>query len=243
MATLVYTFHVKIMSRLRRRIATGSSGIERFARAVHRGVTRFTLPFPRLLGWPLAAAIDLGGSALRWAFRVFVCEPVFKSRCRAVGRGVRTGSFLHWVDGRGELIVGDRTHFAGKSSFSFAARYADSPTLVVGEGTYVGHNCSFTVGLRVEIGRDCLIANDVQILDSPGHPLDPDRRLAGEPAPSAAVRPVKIGDNVWIGTGAVILPGVSIGDGSVIATHAVVTSDVPRRTLAAGVPARCIRRL
>ena len=69
------------------------------------------------------------------------------------------------------------------------------------------------------------------------HALDPDRRADMIPAP------VKIGNKVWIGANVTILPGVSIGEGAVLAAGAVVNKDVPARTIVAGVPARVIKSI
>src|SRR5205814_9956626 len=91
------------------------------------------------------------------------------------------------------------------------------------------------------IGRHCLIAAGVSIADYAGHPLDADARRRGLTSPLEAVRPVEIGDDVWIGSGAAILKGVSIGDRAVIGAHAVVTRDVPSDSVVAGNPARTVR--
>lgn len=69
------------------------------------------------------------------------------------------------------------------------------------------------------------------------HVMDPDHRADLIPAP------VRIGDKVWIGANVTILQGVTIGDGAVVAAGAVVTKDVPPRTIAAGVPAKIIKKL
>ena len=90
-------------------------------------------------------------------------------------------------------------------------------------------------GGGVEIGSDVLIATHVAIT-SETH--DPD---ASRFAESHLKSPVKIGDNVWIGAHAVILPGVTIGSGAVIAAGAVVRGDVPPRAIFGGVPAKLIR--
>jgi maltose O-acetyltransferase len=74
-------------------------------------------------------------------------------------------------------------------------------------------------------------------------PLDAERRRAGEPSPPESVRPVVIGNDVWIGTGAVILKGVTVGDRSVIAARAVVTRDVRPDAVVAGNPARVVKYL
>jgi maltose O-acetyltransferase len=67
--------------------------------------------------------------------------------------------------------------------------------------------------------------------------------LAGEPARYEDVRPITVGDNVWIGTGAIIFPGVTIGDNSVVSTGSVVMTDVPANVIVAGNPARKIATL
>lgn len=206
-------------------------------------VRNFSLPLPKLVSWPLLQLV-LGLRGLYYfVARVFFCEPLFKAYCKQYGRRLKTSVFLHWVQGRGDIIIGDDVLVDGKSSFAFAARYSKNPTLIIGNNTYIGHNCQFTVGKQVKIGSNCLLASEVHVLDSPGHSTDPTARLAGQPAMDDEVRPVTIGDNVWIGMRSTILPGVVIGDNSVVATGSIVTTSVPANTLVAGIPARQIRSL
>ena len=145
-----------------------------------------------------------------------MCEPLFKAYCTRYGRGVRTGTYIHWVQGKGRILLGDGVLVDGKCSFTFAARYSPDPTLEVGDHTVLSHDCSFAVGRRITIGRHCLIANGVWMADTNGHPTDPADRLAGLPAPAEKVRPITVGDNVWIGSRCLILPGTTIGEGSVV---------------------------
>jgi acetyltransferase-like isoleucine patch superfamily enzyme len=156
---------------------------------------------------------------------------------------VRTGVFFHWVQGRGNLILGDHVVVDGKCSFAFATRFSAKPTLRIGDYTGIGPQCSFAVGKEISIGRHCRIATEVMIFDSPGHPGDPAARLAGLPTEPEEVRPVFIEDNVWIGRRAIIMPGVTIGHGSVVASGAVVMANVPPNTLVAGNPARQVRKV
>lgn len=91
---------------------------------------------------------------------------------------------------------------------------------------------------EIRIGDNVLLAPNVQIYAA-HHPLSPAERWSGRELAS----PITIGNNVWIGGGAIVLPGVSIGDNSVIGAGSVVTKDVPANVVAAGNPCRVIRAI
>ena len=231
------------MARLWRFLALSDHPLAAFARRIRRGLTGFGLPAPRILVRPALLLVLFARSIYYFVVRIFICEPLFKAYCTSYGRNLRTGVFLHWVHGAGTLTIGDNVVVDGKSTFHFALRYSDRPELIVGDNTGIGHNCSFTVAKKITIGRHCRIGLNVQMFDSPGHPSDPQARLAGLPAAPEEVRPITIGDNVWIGNNSIICPGVTIGDGSAVAVGSVVMSDVPENTLVAGNPARRIQAL
>lgn len=111
--------------------------------------------------------------------------------------------------------------------------YIDSPraTIEIGNDTYLNRRTEITCQQSVTIGEKCAISWDVLITDTDYHQLDG--------APNVA--PVKIGDRVWIGAKAIVLKGVSIGNGAAIAAGSVVTKDVPAGALVAGNPAKVIR--
>jgi acetyltransferase-like isoleucine patch superfamily enzyme len=137
-------------------------------------------------------------------------------------------------------VVGENVRIFGKISIAFAVRYSEAPTLEIGDRSSVGHNSSFVIGKRIAIGKDCLIANEVMIFDAPGHPTSASLRGEGAAAPTEAVKPVTLCDNVWIGQRGVIYPGVTIGEGAVVSAGSVVMSDVAPHTIVAGNPARRI---
>ncbi len=209
-------------------------------RALRSAVRGFTLPAPKAVTVPYRMAYTGVRGVVHAVRRVLIAEPIFKSYCTVVGKRVRTGVFVHWVMGRGRIILGDDVLLDGKISFSFAARFVDMPTLRIGDRTDIGHGCAIIVGEAVTIGSDCRIASGVQIRDSPGHPVEPEARRRGEPPPRSAVRPITIEDNVWIGSQAIVQAGVTIGQGSVVSSGAVVMNDVPPYSLVAGNPARRI---
>ena len=200
----------------------------------------FSLPVPRAVARPALSVLLTLREVYYFAARVLVCEPLFKAYCRSYGRNLHTGVFLHWVQGSGDIMIGDDVTFDGKSSITFAARYTDRPTLRVGNRTGINHNVTLVVGREIVIGSDCRIASGVAIFDVNGHPADPAARRAGLPPSADDVKPVHIGDNVWIGRNAIIHPGVTIGEGSIVSAGSVVMSDVPAMSVVAGNPARKI---
>jgi maltose O-acetyltransferase len=108
----------------------------------------------------------------------------------------------------------------------------------LGRDGFVNYNCVFLDCAPIEIGDRLQMGPAVQLYTA-GHPLERAVRRAG----FEYARPIRIGDDVWIGGAAIILPGVTIGDGSVVAAGSVVTRDVPAFCLVAGNPARVVRAL
>jgi acetyltransferase-like isoleucine patch superfamily enzyme len=209
----------------------------------YRGVRQFSVPAPRILTAPLLGIFLAIRSVIYFLRRVLIAEPLFKVYCTRYGRNFHTGVFLPWVQGQGEIIIGDNVSIDGRCAFFFAARYTEKPRLTIGDNTGIGHSCAFTVGKEISIGKHCRFGSMIAVFDAPGHPADPAARMAGLPSALHEVRPITIGDNVWIGSNSIIFPGVTIGDGSIVAMGSVVMSNVPAYTMVAGNPARQIRSL
>ena len=108
----------------------------------------------------------------------------------------------------------------------------------VGENFYMNHNCVILDGAKVEFGNDVFIAPNCGFY-SAGHPLDFEKRNKG----LEYAKPIKIGNNVWIGGNVIVLPGVTIGDNVVIGAGSVVTRDVPSNVVAVGNPCKAIKNL
>lgn len=176
----------------------------------------------------------------RWLVQKCYCEPLFKSRCASCGRGLVVDGGLPLVSGHLELLIGQDVFISGSNGF-VAPAVLSRPRLVIGDRTMIGGQTTINVARSVTIGQDCLIAKRVLIADNYGHPLSPDVRRGRITA--AEIKDVVIDDNVWIGNGAVISPGVHVGVGSIIAANAVVTQDVPPNTVVMGSPARVVRQL
>ncbi|MDT0609195.1 sugar O-acetyltransferase [Streptomyces lancefieldiae] len=108
--------------------------------------------------------------------------------------------------------------------------------ITIGARTFVNYNLTALDVAAITIGEDCQIGPNVQLL-TPTHPLEAEPRRDK----LEAARPITIGDNVWLGGGAIVLPGVTIGDNAVVGAGAVVTKDVPANVVAVGNPARPVR--
>ena len=148
--------------------------------------------------------------------------------------------------GPGRVALGDGVQFGWKASPLFYSGYShvevsdEASRIEIGDGTEFNNNVMLKcAGARIRIGRDGLFGAQVEIFDSDFHSLHPGRRRDG----SQKLAPVEIGDNVFVGMGARILKGTTIGSDSVIGAGAVVTGSIPAGVVAAGNPARVIRDL
>jgi maltose O-acetyltransferase len=118
----------------------------------------------------------------------------------------------------------------------FACDYGYNISL--GAKAFVNFNCVFLDCAPITIGDGAQIGPGVQLLAA-DHPLDPDQRKAG----LENAKPISIGANAWLGGGAIVLPGRSVGENSIVGAGSVVTRDIPASVVAAGNPAKPIREL
>jgi acetyltransferase-like isoleucine patch superfamily enzyme len=145
------------------------------------------------------------------------------------------------------LRIGSGVHLDSKNRGYHLNMYgpvklmADTPAarITIGNDTRIHGSCLHAT-TSIEVGNRVLIAANCQIIDSHGHDLcldDPQNRIYSRDEG----RPIVIEDNVWIGAGCIIMPGVTIGEGAVIGAQSVVTKSIPPRVVAGGSPARVIR--
>lgn len=122
------------------------------------------------------------------------------------------------VERQGTLRVGDRCVFVG-GPFRTQLRVGRGASLELGQRCYLNYGCQLDVRHSVRMGNGCMFGSYVRVTDAPG-------------------RPIVFGNDVWVAHGAVIEPGVTLGDGAVVAAGSVVRCDVPAGMLAMGNPAR-----
>lgn len=189
----------------------GLSGLWRFLRAHRMLDRRYFVLFARL-GWAklrLGDRLQLDGIA-------FICP--------GVRLEVAPGARL--VLGRWSWLGNDckvRVH---------------EGVVEIGAKSVLGQECTITCFRRIKIGRECIIADKVMMLDFDHGVVDVERPVREQ---GIYKRPVEIGHNCWIGYGASILRGVRVGENCVIGTNSVVTKDVPSNAVVGGVPAKILR--
>jgi acetyltransferase-like isoleucine patch superfamily enzyme len=146
-----------------------------------------------------------------------------------------------------KIVVGQHSHILGE-----LLTFAHGGEIKIGEWCYVGEGTRIWSAVSIVIGNRVLISHNANIFDSLTHPLGAAARhrqireifTRGHPREiSLDESPVTIGDDAWIGAGAMVLRGVSVGEGGIVAAGAVVTKDVPAFSIVAGNPAVLIREI
>ncbi|WWD02676.1 hypothetical protein V865_000717 [Kwoniella europaea PYCC6329] len=112
--------------------------------------------------------------------------------------------------------------------------------ITIGDEVFIGANCTLLDVCPITIGSRTMLGPNVQIL-TPSHPISPEERSGLKGREWA--KPVKVGNDCWIGAGVTICPGVTVGDGCTIGAASVVTRDVPPRSVVVGNPGRVIKRI
>jgi acetyltransferase-like isoleucine patch superfamily enzyme len=152
-----------------------------------------------------------------------------------VGRGTRLPrifvTFPHQVE------IGDNCRLEQHIYFHFDGPYRTGPRIVIGNNCFIGAACEFNISLGITVGDHSLIASGVKFIDH-NHGMSLGIPMAQQKCVESAI---EIGNDVWIGANSIILAGVKIGQGAVVAANAVVNKDVPPFTVVGGTPARMIR--
>jgi acetyltransferase-like isoleucine patch superfamily enzyme len=215
----------------------------RHARSILKRLLAIRLPVFRPLGALLWAERDLRYLVWPLLLKILYREPLLRYRCQTVGARLFLEGPLPLIDGNGTIRIGDDVRIGGRNSWTVGYKVSENAELIIEDRVNIGYHNTLSVAKSLRIGADTMFAPDVQIYDNPNHPLSPAARMRKEPFALADAAPVSIGRNVWIGTGAIVMRGVTIGDGAIVGAMSVVTRDVPPGALVAGNPARVLRTL
>ncbi len=136
-----------------------------------------------------------------------------------------------------QVQIGSRCILEPDIYFKFDGICKPGPKILIGNGTFIGRGCEFNIAKEISVGKDCLIASGAKFIDH-DHGLAPEKLMMAQPSTQS---PIILEDNVWIGANAIILQGVHIGIGAVVAAGAVVRSNIKPYDIVGGVPARVLR--
>ncbi len=176
-----------------------------------------------MLNWRYARLIaKLGWLKLRWRGRLQTEGLAF------VGPGVTLEI------GKNARVVLGRWSWIGHGT----KIRAHEGEVIIGAKTVLGQECTISAFQHVSIGRECIVADRVMLIDFDHGIVEVERAIRHQ---GIYKRDVRVGSNVWIGYGACLLRGVTVGDNSVIGTSAVVAKDIPDNAVVGGVPAKVIR--
>jgi acetyltransferase-like isoleucine patch superfamily enzyme len=177
------------------------------------------------------------------ALRLLARGQYYKLKYRLFGKDVRIGrnfkvraGFI--IKGPGRVSIGDNVVVDGTSHAVTPWTANKDAEIIIGNNVFL-NGTRFGCARRIEIGNNCILA-DCRLLDTDFHSVNPHKRNDPEYIESS---PIRIGNNVWIALGCVILKGVTIGDNSTIAAQSVVYGDVEKNAVYGGNPAVLIKRL
>lgn len=180
-----------------------------------------------------------------WYHKRFILLEAASLEKLSMGEGSRFYVPVRVAGGAGRLTVGARNKFGvpfahryGSGEIMLQPRSAGSQ-ITIGEGNWFNNNAVICANDLISIGNDCQIGDQVSIYDCDFHEIDAQSRCHSE----GPARPVKIGNNVWLGSRVMVLKGVTIGDNSVVGAMSVVTRNIPADSVAVGVPARVVRHI
>jgi acetyltransferase-like isoleucine patch superfamily enzyme len=179
---------------------------------------------------------------LRLLWNKIYHEPLFRLQCDSIGNGLLLLEGMPKIIGNLRITIGTRVHLYGEQVW-IAAGDGSPKTLEIGDESGIGFGTEFIVGTAIKVGRHVKIANRVSFIGYDGHPLDPFARARHEPPGTEGISSITVNDYAWIGSGSIIMKGVTIGRGAVVATGSVVKMSVPELAVVSGNPAKVVRQI
>ncbi|MBL4822273.1 MAG: acyltransferase [Colwellia sp.] len=175
--------------------------------------------------------------------RIFYYTPLFKSRLKNTPKQLYLYGGLPVVIGSLDITMGDSVRLAAMTTISGRAVGTNIPQLYIGNNVGIAWRTSISVGNKIIIGNNVRIAGDCYLAGYPGHPINAKLRAMGKPDDDSQIGTIVLEDDVWLATGVKVMPGVTIGHGTIVAAGSVVTKSLPDNVIAAGTPARIVKSI
>ncbi|GLT18916.1 acetyltransferase [Vibrio zhanjiangensis] len=200
------------------------------------------LPTPSLLNKLISiiyTGVTTSSSAL---MRVFIYTPAFKGRLATYGKRLYLFGGVPLITGPLKLVVGDDCRISGHTTFSGRPQ-SRAPELIIGNNVDIGWQTTIAVGKQVVISDNVRMAGRAFLFGYSGHSLNAEQRAAGAGDKDQDVGSIILEKDVWLGTNVTVCPNVTIGQGTIVGAGSVVTKSLPPFVVAAGNPARIVRKL
>ncbi len=151
-----------------------------------------------------------------------------------IGKGVYlTKLRISWPH---QVAIGINCIFEPNINFKYDGPWMSGPTIIIGNTSFIGNNCEFNINEGITIGNDVLIASGCKFIDH-DHGINTNKLMREQ---IGTRNKITIGNDVWLGCNVIVLKGVAIGDGAIVAAGAVVTKSIPGYEIWGGVPAKKI---
>lgn len=219
------------------------SNLASLLRAVYRKVCNPEIPPFTVIYGPVLLLHSSMAKIKDYLLRVFYFTPLFKTRIGSNSKNLLLYSGMPQVLGNLHIQLGKNVRISGISTLCGRNSAGSRAELVIGDNVDIGWQNSISVGTRVVLGDHVRLAGRVFLAGFPGHPLDANKRRLGLPEEDWQAKDIILENDVWVGTGATVLAGVSVGQGSIIAAGSVVTKSVPSGVVVAGNPAVVVKQL
>ena len=175
--------------------------------------------------------------------RIIYYTPLLKSRLKNNPKQLYLYGGLPVIIGSLDIVMGDKVRLAAMTTISGRAVGQCIPQLIIGDNVDINWRTSISVGKTITIGNNVRMAGDCYLAGYPGHPVNAKLRALGKPDEEAQVGDITLEDDVWLATGVKVMSGVTIGRGTIVAAGSVVTKDLPSFVLAAGIPAKVVKKI
>jgi acetyltransferase-like isoleucine patch superfamily enzyme len=183
---------------------------------------------------------------IQTVLRICYWTPLFKANVEGDAKHLYLYGGLPFISGPLNIEVGERCRISGQTTFSgrtVPRVDGQQPLLSIGNNVDISWQTTIAVGTVVSIGDNVRIAGRGFLAGYPGHPINPQARAQGKPDDESQAGDIVLEDDVWLATGVSVMAGVRIGKGCIVAAGSVVTHDLPAGVLAAGIPAKVIKKL
>ena len=208
-----------------------------------KGARGWSMPSIRPIHAPLYLLHRSVLTAFNGAKRTLWVTPLFLSQLEAPAPRINLYGTLPLIQGNVRIRCGADCRIGGRINLTGRSASRETPEIVIGDNCDIGYMNILNAGGRIVIGNNVRLAAFVHLVGYPGHPLDTAARAHGDADTDDQVGDIILEDDVWLATRVTVNRGVRIGRGTIVATGSVVTTDLPPFVLAAGVPARIIKKL